>query len=73
MVTTFLDWLKIRESSPITRARREAAFKLRPVQADFASSRSTPPPWEKEQLEKQIEDSKGKKKHHKHKKHDDDE
>ncbi len=56
----FQEWLKMRESSPLTRWRSESARGLKPPMADYMS-RSTPPPWEKKQHDKKFKKSKKKK------------
>ncbi len=63
----FSEWLRIRETSPSTRLRHDAARGLRPPMADY-NSHSTPTPWEGEQLEKKFKKSQ---KHKKPKKDDD--
>lgn len=65
-LSTFSEWLRLRETSAVTRLKHDAARGLRPPMADY-NSRSTPTPWEGEQLEKKF------KKSHKKPKKDDDE
>lgn len=65
--STFSEWLQLRETSAITRLKHDAARGLRPPMADY-NSRSTPRPWEGEQLEKKFKQSQ---KHKKPKKDDD--
>jgi hypothetical protein len=57
----FSEWVKLQESSPLTRKRAEVARGLQPPMAD-GNSHSTPSPWEAEQLEKQFKKSHKKKK-----------
>lgn len=57
----FQDWLQIREMSASGRRRRQAALGLAPPVADIFS-RSTPAPWEVENLTKALKKSKKKKK-----------
>lgn len=52
----FSDWLKIKESSPATRLKTQAALGLAPPVADIFS-RSTPPPWQVERLTKALKKS----------------
>lgn len=65
---SFNEWMKLKETSAFTRKRSEVARGLKPPMADY-NSRSTPTPWEGEQLEKKFKASHKKKK--KHKKEDD--
>lgn len=61
MIKTFLDWVKIKESSAFTRKRRAAAQGLGPTIPDAEiNSRSTAAPWEKDAIVKR--NKKGKKK-----------
>lgn len=62
----FSDWLKIRESSPATRLKRQAALGLAPPVADIFS-RATPPPWQVDRLKSALKKSHSKKR--KKKKH----
>lgn len=57
----FTEWMKLRESSALTRKRAEVARGLKPPMAD-GNSRSTPTPWEGEQIEKKFKASHKKKK-----------
>ena len=57
----FTAWMKIQESSALTRKRAEVARGLQPPMAD-GNSRSTPTPWEGEQVEKAFKKSKKRKK-----------
>jgi hypothetical protein len=66
-MTGFAEWLKIQETSALTRKRSEVARGLQPPMADFMS-RSTPPPGELEQLDKKLKKSQKKKKKKKKKK-----
>jgi len=60
MVKTFLNWMKIKESSAFTRKRRAAAQDLGPDITDAEiNSRSTAAPWEKDAIVKH--NKKGKK------------
>lgn len=52
----FSDWLKIKESSPATRLKTQAALGLAPPVADVFS-RATPPPWQVERLTKALKKS----------------
>lgn len=52
----FSDWLKIKESSPATRIKTQAALGLAPPVADIFS-RATPPPWQVERLTKALKKS----------------
>lgn len=56
----FSDWLKIRESSPATRLKRQAALGLAPPVADIFS-RATPPPWQVDRLKSALKKSHSKK------------
>lgn len=58
---SFSNWLKIRESSPSTRLKRQIAFGLAPPTADIFGH-STPAPWEIKRLKKALKKSKKKKK-----------
>lgn len=58
---SFHDWLEIRESSPLTRRRSEAAKGLAPPIADY-NSHSTPSPSEEKSLKSKLKKSKPKKK-----------
>lgn len=62
----FSDWLKIKESSPATRIKTQAALGLAPPVADIFS-RSTPPPWQVERLKKALKKSHKKRRKKKHK------
>lgn len=62
----FQDWLQIREMSASGRRKRQAALGLAPPVADIFS-RSTPAPWEVENLTKALNKSKKKKKKNKKK------
>jgi hypothetical protein len=57
----FKDWLELREMSASGRRKLQAALGLAPPVADIFS-RSTPPPWQVERLEKALKKSKKKKK-----------
>lgn len=57
----FKDWLEIREASASSRRKLQAALGLAPPVADIFS-RSTPPPWQVERLEKALKKSKKKSK-----------
>jgi len=57
----FKDWIELREMSASGRRKRQAALGLAPPVADIFS-RSTPPPWQVERLEKALKKSKKKKK-----------
>lgn len=61
----FSDWVKIRESSPATRIKTQAALGLAPPVADIFS-RATPPPWQVTRLKKALKKSHRKKKRKKH-------
>ena len=50
---TFKEWLAMKESSAFTRARREAAFGLKPPMADYMSH-STPTPFEAKSIKKKL-------------------
>jgi hypothetical protein len=63
---SFKEWLKMKESSALTRLRADSARGLKPPMADYMS-RSTPPPWEKEQHDKKLKKNKKKKKSDKNK------
>lgn len=58
---SFSNWLKIRESSPSTRLKRQIAFGLAPPTADIFGH-STPAPWEVKSLKRALKKSKKKKK-----------
>lgn len=58
---SFLDWLKIQESSPSTRLKRQIALGLAPPTADIFGH-STPNPWEIDRLKKALRKKKKKKK-----------
>ena len=62
---TFSNWLKVKESSPATRIKPQAALGLSPPVADIFS-RSTPPPWQVKRLKKALRKSHKKKKRKKH-------
>jgi hypothetical protein len=57
----FSDWVKIRESSPATRIKTQAALGLAPPVADIFSH-GTPPPWQVKRLTKALKRSHKKKK-----------
>lgn len=57
----FSDWVKIRESSPATRIKTQAALGLAPPVADIFGH-GTPPPWQVERLTKALKRSHKKKK-----------
>lgn len=63
----FFDWLKIRESSPATRLKSQAALGLAPPVADIFSH-GTPPPWQVDRLKSALKKSHAKKKKKKKKK-----
>lgn len=63
----FSDWVKIRESSPATRIKTQAALGLAPPVADIFGH-GTPPPWQVERLTKALKRSHKKKKKNKRKK-----
>jgi len=63
----FSDWLKIRESSPATRLKLQAALGLAPPVADIFSH-GTPPPWQVDRLKSALKKSHTKKKKKKKKK-----
>ena len=63
----FSDWVKIRESSPATRLKTQAALGLAPPVADIFGH-GTPPPWQVERLTKALKRSHKKKKKNKRKK-----
>lgn len=58
---SFQDWLEIRETSATGRRKTQAALGLAPPVADIFS-RSTPPPWQVERLDKALKKSHKKKK-----------
>jgi hypothetical protein len=65
MVKTFLDWMKVKESTAFKRSRRAAAQGLGPSIPDAEiNSHSTAAPWEKDAIVKR--NKKGKKKGKKH-------
>jgi hypothetical protein len=57
---TFKEWLAMKESSALTRSRREAAFGLKPPMADYMSH-STPTPFEMKSLKKKLKKKRKKK------------
>ena len=60
---SFFEWLKMRESSPFTRLRRDAALGLKPTIPDAAiNSRSTAAPWEGESIKEKNKKKKKRKK-----------
>ena len=63
----FFDWLKIRESSPATRLKSQAALGLAPPVA-YIFSHGTPPPWQVDRLKSALKKSHAKKKKKKKKK-----
>lgn len=63
MVKTFLDWMKVKESTAFMRARKQAALGLGPSIPDAAiNSHDTPPAWIGDAIRKR---NKKHKKHHK--------
>ena len=64
---TFSNFLKVKESSPATRIKTQAALGLAPPVADIFSH-GTPPPWQVTRLKKALKKS-HKKKRHKKKRH----
>lgn len=61
----FSEWLKVKESSPATRIKTQAALGLAPPVADIFS-RATPPPWQVKRLKKALKKSHKKKKRKSH-------
>ncbi len=59
----FFDWLKIRESSPSTRNKWNAALGLQPMYSADVFGHATPPAWQSERLLKKLKKKKRKKKH----------
>ena len=65
----FHDWLKIKESSPATRNKWNAALGLQPMYSADVYGHATPPAWQAERLTKKLHSKKRKRKHKKkHKK-----
>ena len=64
---TFSNFLKVKESSPATRIKTQAALGLAPPVADIFSH-GTPPPWQVTRLKKAL-NKRHKKKRHKKKRH----
>lgn len=53
MIKTFLDWMKVKESTAFTRSRRAAALGTGPSIPDAAiNSHDTARPWEKDAIVK---------------------
>lgn len=59
---TFVDWLKVRESSPSTRNKWNAALGLQPMYSADVFGHATPRPWVAEKLIKKLKKKKKKKK-----------
>lgn len=66
----FHDWLKIKESSPSTRNKWNAALGLQPMYSADVYGHATPRPWVAEKLTKKLKHKKkkkGRRKRHKEK------
>lgn len=57
----FHDWLKIRESSPATRNKWNAALGLQPMYSADVFGHATPPAWQSKRLLKKLKKKKKKK------------
>jgi len=67
MLIKFSEWIKLKESSPATRNKWNAALGLQPMYSADVYGHGTPAPWIAERLTKKLKKPKHRKpKHRKH-------